>query len=67
MNIGMDMAAGEYIGIIESDNYVNLERYEVLYRIAKNALYSLNYSSYNGESFRFNFIYKFVFTSGRFL
>lgn len=34
MNIGMDMARGEYIGIIESDDYVLPEMYDELYRIA---------------------------------
>ena len=35
MNIGMDMARGEYIGIVESDDYVDLHMYEDLYKIAK--------------------------------
>lgn len=34
MNIGMDVAQGEYIGFIESDDYVMVEMYEVLYNIA---------------------------------
>jgi len=34
MNIGMDMARGEYIGIIESDDYVVPEMYEELYETA---------------------------------
>ena len=34
MNIGMDMAQGEYIGILESDDYVKLDMYETLYEIA---------------------------------
>ena len=34
MNIGMDMAKGEYIGIIESDDYVDLNMYKDLYEIA---------------------------------
>lgn len=34
MNIGMDMAVGEYIGIIESDDYADLHMYEDLYNIA---------------------------------
>lgn len=36
MNIGMDMANGEYIGIVESDDYILPEMYEKLYAIAKN-------------------------------
>ena len=35
MNIGMDMAQGEYIGILESDDYVKLDMYEELYNIAE--------------------------------
>ena len=35
MNLGMDMASGEYIGIIESDDYVDLHMYEDLYQIAQ--------------------------------
>lgn len=35
MNIGMDMAKGEYIGIIESDDYVDLNMYEDLYKLAE--------------------------------
>lgn len=35
MNIGMDMASGEYIGIIESDDYILPEMYDKLYDIAQ--------------------------------
>lgn len=34
MNLGMDMACGEYIGIIESDDYVKIKMFETLYNIA---------------------------------
>lgn len=34
VNIGMDMARGEYIGIVESDDYVALNMYEELYEVA---------------------------------
>jgi len=33
MNLGMDMACGEYIGIIESDDFVDLYMYEELYEV----------------------------------
>lgn len=36
MNIGMDMAKGEYIGIVESDDYVLPEMFETLYEAAVN-------------------------------
>ncbi|MCD8232302.1 MAG: glycosyltransferase [Clostridiales bacterium] len=35
MNIGMDMAKGEYIGIVEPDDFVLLNMYEDLYAKAK--------------------------------
>lgn len=35
MNIGMDMACGEYIGIVESDDYIKDDMYEKLYEVAK--------------------------------
>lgn len=34
MNIGLDMATGEYIGIVEPDDFIPLNMYEDLYRIA---------------------------------
>ena len=35
MNIGLDMAQGEYIGIVESDDYIDEHMYEELYDTAK--------------------------------
>ena len=35
MNIGFDAAQGEYVGIVESDDYADKEMFETLYRIAK--------------------------------
>ena len=35
MNIGLDRASGEYIGIVEPDDYVALTMYEDLYNTAK--------------------------------
>ena len=34
MNVGFDAACGEYIGIVESDDFAELEMFEVLYNIA---------------------------------
>lgn len=34
MNIGMDMAKGEYIGIVESDDFIDIHMYEDLYHLA---------------------------------
>lgn len=35
MNCGFDMASGEYIGIVESDDYCELDMFEKLYNCAK--------------------------------
>ncbi len=35
MNRGFDMAEGEYIGIVESDDYADADMFETLYRVAK--------------------------------
>lgn len=35
MNVGLDRATGEYIGILEPDDYVPLNMYEDLYKVAK--------------------------------
>ena len=35
MNVGLDNATGEYIGIVESDDYVALDMYETLYNTAQ--------------------------------
>ena len=37
MNRGLDMARGEYIGIVESDDWVELDMFEKLYQAAKAA------------------------------
>ena len=37
MNIGLDMATGEYIGILEPDDYVAITMYEDLYKVAKDS------------------------------
>lgn len=41
MNIGLDNATGEYIGIVEPDDYVALDMYEKQYSLAKN--YNLDF------------------------
>jgi len=35
MNVGIDAARGEYIGIVEPDDYIKPDMYEILYTIAK--------------------------------
>lgn len=34
VNLGMDMAQGEYLGIVETDDCIEPEMYEVLYKVA---------------------------------
>lgn len=36
MNMGLDMARGKYVGIIESDDYIEPEMFEALYNEAEN-------------------------------
>ena len=36
MNMGLDMARGKYVGIIESDDYIEPEMFEILYNEAEN-------------------------------
>jgi len=35
MNVGIDAATGKYIGIVEPDDYVQLDMYETLYNLAE--------------------------------
>ena len=35
MNMGLDMCVGEYIGIVESDDYIEPDAFEVMYSAAK--------------------------------
>ena len=34
MNVGLDAASGEYIGIVESDDFASPEMFETLYQLA---------------------------------
>ncbi len=38
MNRGFDAATGEYIGIVESDDWIESNMYEILYKIAKTCM-----------------------------
>lgn len=42
MNVGMDCAEGEYIGIVESDDCILPEMYEELYRAGKEQIWILS-------------------------
>lgn len=51
-NIGIDAARGEYIGIVESDDYVALDTYEKLYVCAREYHTDIvkgNYQAFTGE------------------
>jgi glycosyltransferase involved in cell wall biosynthesis len=39
MNQGLNIASGEYIGIVESDDYVDIYMFENLYKITKKKRY----------------------------
>lgn len=51
MNIGMDLALGEYIGIVESDDFVELDMYEKLYNLA--SLHKLDFIK--ADFYRFSY------------
>jgi glycosyltransferase involved in cell wall biosynthesis len=66
MNIGIEAATGEYIGILEPDDYVQLDMFEILYSYAQH--YDLDFikSNFNifaedlrGISFRLNMIARY--------
>lgn len=46
MNMGMAEAKGEYIGIVETDDYIALEMFEELYKLSNNGEYDLIKSSF---------------------
>jgi len=60
MNVGLDNATGEYIGIVEPDDFIGLDMYENLYKLASNNNLDFvkgsfyNYKSYPKESFDLN-------------
>lgn len=50
MNLGIDAATGEYIGIVETDDYVRPEMFEQLYEIA----HATNLDFVKADFYRFN-------------
>ena len=52
MNCGLDMASGEYIGIVESDDFASPDMFEKLYKFASRHnldLVKSNYFEYDGK------------------
>lgn len=52
MNIGLETAKGEYVGIVESDDYAELDMFEILYNEAKNNTLDIvrsNFYLYNSK------------------
>mgnify|MGYP002623155248 CR=1 FL=1 len=67
MNVGLDHATGEYIGIVEPDDYIDLEMYEKLYNLAKNNNSDMAKSPYyvNLETQRKHLVYPITWNDNR--
>ena len=48
-NAGLDIATGDYIGFVDSDDFIDAEMYSMLYEMIKNA--DVEISGVNGRSF----------------
>lgn len=66
MNCGLDAATGEYIGILESDDFISADAFASLYALAQNAGFPdvvkanyYNYTQEGGERFRENYAPEF--------
>ena len=60
MNVGIDAATGEYIGIVEPDDYIKEDMYETLYKLAaeKNLdLIKADFCRFKGDSQDRKFVY----------
>lgn len=63
MNCGLDLASGEYIGIVEPDDFIKLNMYEVLYNKAKENncdFVKADFQIFVGENDNRKFTYKNV-------
>ncbi len=53
MNHGLKKATGEYIGIVESDDFIDIDAFEIMYNVAKKngaEVVKSNYYEYYGET-----------------
>lgn len=60
MNLGLNKARGKYIGIVESDDWAELDMFEVLYKLAEKnhvqVVKSAHYSYSNGKNKKTKFL-----------
>ena len=69
MNLGMKAARGEYIGIVETDDYIKPEMYDVLYRVAiehKADIVKSDYYTFYGEKGTRNLNYVALTNNGKY-
>ena len=63
MNCGIDLACGEYIGIVEPDDFIKPDMYETLYNKAKELdldVIKADYCEFTGENKQYKYINKKV-------
>lgn len=66
MNVGLDAATGEYLAILESDDIIKPNMYEVLYKLAKEHdldLIKSDHEVFVGEPGNRDFTYKSILTN----
>ncbi len=64
MNLGLDAATGEYIGIVESDDYIREDMYEHQYALAKSAdldLIKADYKIFYGDKDHRKFVSRKIY------
>ena len=64
MNSGIDLARGEYVGIVEPDDFIKLDMYETLYNKAKELnldVIKADYCEFLGENKQYTYVNRKVF------
>lgn len=67
MNVGFDAATGEYIGIVEADDYIDMHMFEDLYHCAKDNSLDVIKADFNvflGDKENRQYIYRPLFEKG---